>query len=272
MTGPDGDAQEGFPDPRLEALDEAGHDLDADGEPEILGLAKDCRVDPDHLTFPVQQRAARVSGVDGGICLDQAFEDTGLRTQRPAHGGDDPRRDGGLGQVEPEGVADGDGRVTHLDALRFSQSQRLEALGVHHEQCQITGPRRGDDCGVPLSPVWRHHDHRGGTLDHVGVGEDEAVFDDDPRTGARRHLSGIAEYVELHLFLDHRDDAPGDHLRELGDVIEVGGDAFDSASGADVVGVADSVAVAWRGASARSFVQATATRSAMSSAASASRI
>src|SRR3954462_3092197 len=73
--------------------------------PRPAGL--DLRVDADHARVAVEQRAARVAGVDRGIGLDGARDGEPVRRVDLApEGGDDA---GGERALEAERVADGDG-------------------------------------------------------------------------------------------------------------------------------------------------------------------
>ena len=86
-----------------------------------------CGVDPDHLAERVDQRAARVAGVDRGVGLDRAPGRQRIVVRvdvdRVLHRADDA---GGRGTRRVEGVADGDDRVADLDEVGVSERQRGE--------------------------------------------------------------------------------------------------------------------------------------------------
>ena len=54
--------------------DQIAEAVDPDRKPDVLGIAADGGVDPDHLAIDVQQRPAGVARVDGGVGLDQVLE------------------------------------------------------------------------------------------------------------------------------------------------------------------------------------------------------
>ena len=58
----------------LQLLDDRLGVVDRDREADVLGIVDDRRVDADDLAVGVDQRAAGVAGVDGGVGLDQAVE------------------------------------------------------------------------------------------------------------------------------------------------------------------------------------------------------
>src|SRR5262249_3434748 len=49
----------------------ADHGVHGNGEADALGAGADGHVDADHFAVNVQQRAARIAGVDAGVGLDQ---------------------------------------------------------------------------------------------------------------------------------------------------------------------------------------------------------
>src|SRR6478752_6758584 len=113
-------------------LDQRGDELhggDRDGEAHAgVGVARaaDLAVDADHTAVAVQQRAARVAGVDRGVRLDGVGDRVAVRgVDRAAEAGDDARRDGAL---EAERRADRDRLVTRLERGRIAQLERLQAV------------------------------------------------------------------------------------------------------------------------------------------------
>src|SRR5262249_28728496 len=99
----------------LEFFDLGLGGVDRDRRPDadvVLGAGAaglDLRVDPDHLAFGVDQRAAGVAGVDRRVGLDHVVDREPVGGLDLAlQGGDDAA---GHGAVEPERVADRDHRV-----------------------------------------------------------------------------------------------------------------------------------------------------------------
>src|SRR5262249_14333279 len=83
--------------------------VDGDGKPDTHRAARgavDHGVDTDDLAAAVDQRPARVAGVDGRVGLDELVEhDAVVVAERSAQGADDAY---GHGPVQGEGVADGE--------------------------------------------------------------------------------------------------------------------------------------------------------------------
>src|SRR3954467_12467586 len=91
--------------------------------PRPAGL--DLRVDADHARVAVEQRAARVAGVDRGVGLDGARDGEPVRRVDLApEGGDDA---GGERALEAERVADGDGEVADAHAPGVGERQRMQS-------------------------------------------------------------------------------------------------------------------------------------------------
>src|SRR5206468_5926832 len=76
------------------------HRVDGDGEADSLRRQDDRRVDADDLSRRVDQRPARIPGVERGIRLDDVVDQTARRrAQRPTQGADHARGDGALEAV-----------------------------------------------------------------------------------------------------------------------------------------------------------------------------
>jgi hypothetical protein len=113
-----GDAEVGLVDlpAVLELRGDIRRSLDRDGEADTLvaaALALDLGVDPDHLAGTVDQRAARVPGVDGSVGLDHVADREAVgRLDLALERGDDAARHRA---VKREGVADRDHGIADLD-------------------------------------------------------------------------------------------------------------------------------------------------------------
>src|SRR5947209_6626110 len=101
-------------------LDEIGNDAinDIDGDSEADARAgtrrrEDRRVDADQPSRRIQQRAARIAGIDRGVGLDHVGDLTAAAGWQPAL----ERADDAAGQrlIEPEGIADRKCRLTDLE-------------------------------------------------------------------------------------------------------------------------------------------------------------
>ena len=150
--------------------------VDGDGESDPLvppRVAGDGRIDPDDLCAEVDQRAAAVAGVDGGIRLDEVLEDDAGVAQlevAASLGADDPVGDR---VAQAEGASHGQDEVAdlHLAALaqpRGDQSGRLDGqhgdvgIGIVPHFARIDSAPVGQ---VDLDPVGR------GAADDVAVGQ-----------------------------------------------------------------------------------------------------
>ncbi len=97
-----------------------GH-VDRDRKPDPLAGGDDGRVDAHDLPLQVDQGAAAVAGVDGGVGLDEIVIGTGA--DHPALGADDSR---GHRLFQSEGTSDGHHPVAHLQIIRISQFEGLK--------------------------------------------------------------------------------------------------------------------------------------------------
>src|ERR671930_577817 len=174
------------------APDGLAHGVRRHGEADAdvaLGGARggDLRVDADHAPGLVEQRPARVAGVDRGVGLDDLVD-------REAVGRLDLAPDAGhdaLGRraVQAERVADGDGGVAHLDLARIGELQRLDAarlaarVDVHdREVARRVGAL---DLAVEAAPVGAELDDDAvGAAADVRIGHERAVAVDE-EAGAR---------------------------------------------------------------------------------------
>ena len=136
---------------------------------------------PDDLAAQVDQRAARVAGVDGRVGLHGVdvrrvvARVTGRH--RPAQGADDA---GGHGRAQPQGRAERDDRFADAERLRGTERGRLQrrrALGV--QDGQVVDRAAPDDGGpVPVAVLVDDLDRavvRDRVRDHVVVGDDVAL-------------------------------------------------------------------------------------------------
>ncbi len=146
---------------------------------------------PTTLPEPVDQRAARVAVVDGGVGLDRVV-DLVSRLQRvdlAALGRDDPLGDAA---VLAERVADRDHRVAHLHRPHRTERQRVEQRArrgrrvQHRHVVDAIDPDHVRAVGAALAEPDRH---RSGAHDDVRVREDvAAAVDDESRSERPRPL------------------------------------------------------------------------------------
>src|SRR5581483_11296071 len=129
----------------LQLVDDRHGLVDGQGEADVLGVAGHGGVDPDDLALGVEQRAAGVARVDGGVGLEDMAQGLGVATRALVPGRDRPveGRDDALGDrraaVEGEGVADGHDGVPHDEGVRAADLDRRQAAGVHLEDREVGG-------------------------------------------------------------------------------------------------------------------------------------
>ena len=180
--------------PRIRVIE-----IDRHGEADagrLADLADDGCIQADDLTPRVEERAARIAGVDRGIGLNDSLDRPSvLGLQRAIEAADDAR---GQGSFETERIAEGQNLLA--DQTRFEESPKLRgksfsAGDVDQEDGDIVGGVGTDELGVMLGAVEERDADRVGTLDHVKIGENMALLVDH-ESGARSGGGLIAEEAE----------------------------------------------------------------------------
>ena len=242
--------------------EDALHDLpghargNGEADPLVAAAARqDGGVDADHLAACVDQRAARVAGVDRGVGLDEVLV-IGQPQASAADGADDPH---GHGLADPEGVADRQHDVADLQVLGVAQDRRRQRGVVDTQNGEVGALIRAQDAGSHLAPVGERDLDLARVLDDVVVRQDRpAIVDHDPRAQAEgaplaghRELLGVVseELPEEGVGEERRIALVGlDHLHG-GDVHDRGHDGADD-RGVAVLG--RSRGRSWRGDRRRS--------------------
>ncbi len=155
--------------------------VDGNGEADVLGAVVDGAGDAHDPALQVDQGAAGVAEVDGGVGLQEVLERDVVDAERAALGADHA---GGHGLVQVERVADHHHPVADPGAVAVAELQVLEAgAGIDLEQRQV-GRRVGalDLRGV-VAVAEMDLDLRG-AFDDVIVGDDQAVGRDDEAAAA----------------------------------------------------------------------------------------
>ncbi len=96
-------------------------DIAGSGKPDALAGGHDGGVDADHLSLKIEQGAAAVARVDGGVGLEEVVIGTGA--DNPALGADNPLGDG---MTQAKGVAHGHDPVSYLDGVGIPQLQKRQ--------------------------------------------------------------------------------------------------------------------------------------------------
>src|ERR1022692_3914618 len=122
--------------------------VDGQGEADALVSAVargDGGIDADELAADVQQRAAAIAGVDGGVGLQEMRKRHG-RVHIALLGADDARRDGGL---IAERRTDGNGPIAHLHGVGIAHLGHGQVLLVFHaDHRQVRGGVHAHHLGI----------------------------------------------------------------------------------------------------------------------------
>src|SRR5262245_37352539 len=138
-------------------------------------------IDADHLAVEVEQRAAGIAAVDGGVGLNVVV--VGSRIDVTIARRDDASGDGA---AEAERVADGDNPFAQSQLLRIAELDRLERLvGLEPEQRDVGFLVLADELGLEARTVVEDDGDLVGFRDHVVVGDHDTRRIDD-EAGAER--------------------------------------------------------------------------------------
>ncbi len=171
------------------------HHIGGDGKADALraaGARIDRGVDADQPAVEVDQRAAGIAGIDGGVGLDEeliiADADLGARQRR-----DDAVRHG---LADAERIADRQHHVADLQVVGIGEVEHREFFvdALQAQDGEIAVLVLEHDLGVELALVGQRDLHFAGALDHVVIGDDEARRIDDDAGAERAH----------HLLARHR--------------------------------------------------------------------
>jgi len=138
-------------------------------------FAGDCGVDADDFAGKVDECAAAVAGIDGGIGLDEvliALDAQVLAANRADDAGGD-----GLGK--PERRADGDDPFADLELRGVSEAGAGKVGGADVDDGEVGECVLADEGSLKLAIVREGDGDLLGALDHVGIGDDVAVGTDD---------------------------------------------------------------------------------------------
>ena len=149
----------------------------ADGEADALGGGDDGGVDADDLGAGVEEGAAGVAGVEGGVGLEDVVDEAaGAGGEGAAEGADDA---GGDGVFEAEGIADGDGDLADVDFAGIAEGEVGEIREIDAEDGEVGVGVVADDFGAGFAEVGGLDADFVGAVDDVAVGHDEAVGGDE---------------------------------------------------------------------------------------------
>ena len=143
-----------------------------DREPDRIRLRVDRGVDPNHLAREVEQRPARVAGIDRGVGLDEVV--VGSLADVASGRAHDASRDG---VIEAERVSDRDHPVAGQELVDRRAAAPRSPLGLRADQRDL-GLRVGADHGRFGARAVLEHD-----VDPLDVGDDVVIGDDQARLG-----------------------------------------------------------------------------------------
>ena len=129
--------------------------------------------DTDDFAVGVQERAAGVAAVDGGVGLDHPAQHSAiLELDGAIQGADDARGEGAL--ELSEGIANDHGGLTDLEGRGIAQGQRVYACGqrCHFDDGQVVGGIAAHD------RRWQCRILVEGHFDGLSVGDDVIVGED----------------------------------------------------------------------------------------------
>ena len=173
-----------------DAVQDVARHAGGNGEPDPLiaaGARVDGGVDADHLAAGVDQGAAGVPGVDGGVGLDEVLVVGEPQTAAP-DGADDPH---GHRLAKSERVADRQDDVAHLDLLGVAHLRARQRGLIDAQDGEIGAPIGPDDARAQLAAVRQRRLHLLRLLDDVVVSQDRAgLVHDHARPEA--HLALLA--------------------------------------------------------------------------------
>ena len=226
-----------------EIVDDGFSGIDGDGESDAGALADaggDHRINADDFAVEVEERASRITGVDGGVGLNGVFDDHAVGLLHLADGTDDAA---GEGSGEPEGIADGVDLLADLQIGGIAEGHGLQTGGLDLKDSQVMCLVGADDGGFVFLAVVKGDPDFTRVGDDVVVGKDVSFFVDD-ETGALAFLriEAVKEIEGLN-FRSDIDDG-GDVLAVDADVVLLFGvEGFASGGFGDlnVLGVADPI-------------------------------
>ena len=147
---------------------------DRHGKPDAListGLGKDGGIDADQFAVGIDQGAARVSGVDGGIGLDKVFilRNPHLAATQGAH---NTKRHGG---IQAKGIPDRQHIFPDLQLRGVTPAHERQILGIDLHDRQVRLRVGTENFPLELTLVRQRHRQLSASADDVIVRDDIAV-------------------------------------------------------------------------------------------------
>ena len=164
---------------RQDLLHDAAHQIDGNGKADAfgspVGAVQHGGIDADQIAVGVDERAAGIAEIDGGIGLDEILE--GGEAKLAAAGGADDALRHGLAQAV--GIADGQHDIAHPQRVGAAQRHDRQIADRQGENGEIGVRILSDDRRLGDAPVGQLHPDGIGARDHVLIGDDGALRIDD---------------------------------------------------------------------------------------------
>ena len=173
-------------------------------------IALDERVNTHKLAIVVDERAAGVARVDGGVGLHELDARVTV-AERAVEGADNAARHAAL-ELKAHRVADGDGRLADDNLVGVRKRCRRQVFGVDLDDGEVRDLIRADDLALEATAIGQRDDELLGAVDDVVVRDDVAVtLEDDARADALR-LDRVVEPVARDGLVGDADDSRADSL------------------------------------------------------------
>lgn len=156
--------------------------------------------DAHHLSVEVEQGAAGVAGVDGGVGLNHVHHGAVAHGDAPVHGGDIPAGKG-EGQLTQR-IADGYHLVAHVQVAGLADDHWGEALGLHLEDGDVVFFLSAHQLGVVGAAVVEGHLDVADPVNDVVVGQNVPILGDDEPGAGDGVAHGLAPHVGGHVAAD----------------------------------------------------------------------
>ncbi len=150
-------------------LDHVGRDGETDSH--VPGSSDDGGIDTNELAPGGHQCAPGITGVDGGIGLDEVL------VALDAEVGTSQGTDDAVGHrlAQAEGIADGHHKITHFQAFRVGQGQLGELVALDLQQGDVHGRVGSEQFRLEAALIAQGHGDLIGILDDMVVGDHPAL-------------------------------------------------------------------------------------------------
>ncbi len=171
--------------------------VDRGGEADPLRHRDDRRVHADHLAAGIDERPARVAGVERGVGLDDVVDQPpAVRAQAAA---ERAHHAGGDRVLEAVRVADRDRELADAQAARRPERRGRKAARPDADHRDVGVRIIADDVRVVARAVREARADRFDPMDHVAVGQDQAVRGEHEPGARAAALAPAARLLDLEV-------------------------------------------------------------------------